>query len=157
MWCYQNKQCLQHGIGSKIWDWVEIVNIETLGGVATCYDSSKCDILKFACKTWDVETWHVDKIWLWNMCNLKHGIKLEPCFVWLASLIVLIGPQLFMMCTLERYVAHMKWETNDISVHDHFIWCKCSIALGQFMIINGTYFKFQVCTKYYKFEGMGNL
>jgi hypothetical protein len=85
------------------------------------------------------------------MCNLKHGIKLEPCFVWLASLIILIGRQLFMMCTLERYVAHIKWQAKDTSVYDHFIRCKCSIALGQFMIINGTYFKFQVCLEYDKF------
>jgi hypothetical protein len=63
-----------------------------------------------------------------------------------------------MMCTLERYVAHIKWETNDTNVYDHFIRCKCSIALGnKFMIINGTYFKFQVCPEYDKFEGTGNL
>jgi hypothetical protein len=88
---------------------------------------------------------------------MKHGIKLEPCFVWLASLIVLIAPQLFMMCTLERYAAHIKWETNDTSVYDHFIRCKCSIALGQFMIINATYWAFQVCLEYDKFQVMGNL
>jgi hypothetical protein len=86
---------------------------------------------------------------------MKHGIKVEPFFVWLASLIILIRPQLF-MCTLERYVAHIKWETNDTSVYGHFIRCKCSIALGQ-LIMNATYWAFQVCLEYDKFEGMGNL